>query len=62
MDHDTLRSSISFAGKFSPNFNLKDIISTYEGFFKEKKPKNMPDFQGEKKNANCQIFVISSSR
>jgi hypothetical protein len=39
MDHDTLRSSISFAGKFSPNFNLEDMISTYKGFFKEKKAK-----------------------
>jgi hypothetical protein len=61
MDHDTLRSSISFAGKFSPNFNLKDMISTCEGIFKEKKPK-FARFSREKKIRIARFFVISSSR
>jgi hypothetical protein len=47
MDHNTLRSSISFAGKFSPNFNPKNMTSTYEGFFKGKS-QILPDFEGKK--------------
>jgi len=44
----------------SPNFDLKNMISTYtKGFLVKKNDPNSPDFES---NQNLQIFMMSSSR
>jgi hypothetical protein len=49
------------SGEFSPNFNLKNMISTYTEGFHEKNGPSLPDFEGKKKR-NLAISMISSSR
>jgi hypothetical protein len=54
---EVTRSNVSFTSKFSPNFNMKNMISTYytsDFSWKKKRPK-FAKFQ-RKKNPNCQIF------
>jgi hypothetical protein len=52
-------SSVSFTGEFLPNFNLKNMISTYAKV--EKNGPNLSDFE-EKKIQISRIFMIGSSR
>ncbi len=47
-------SSVSFTGDFSPNFDLKNMIST--GFFMEENDPHSPDF--EELVFNRHIFMI----
>jgi hypothetical protein len=56
-----VKSSVSFTGEFSPNFDLKNMISPYTKDFSWKKNPNSPDFK-EYFFENRQIFMTSSSR
>jgi hypothetical protein len=47
-------------GEISPDFNLKNMISSCTKDFHGKIGLNLPDF--EEKKSNCEIFMISSSR
>jgi hypothetical protein len=40
-----VKSNVSFTGKFSPNFKLKNMISPIQGFFHGKNDPNSPDFE-----------------
>ncbi len=54
---------VSFTGKFSPNFNVKIMISTYtkDFFHGEKSGPNSPKFKF-KKIPNRQSLIITSRR
>jgi hypothetical protein len=45
------RTSVSFHGKFSPNFDLKNMILTYT-----------KDFSWEKRAQICQISIYENSK
>jgi len=56
--------NVAFAGEFSPNFDLKNVISVAytKRIFHGKKRLNSPEFEDLFIFSNRQIFMISSSR
>jgi len=54
----------ALGGEISPNFDLKNMSSTYTKDFSwgEKKELNSPDFEGKNKSHISRFFIISSSR
>jgi hypothetical protein len=57
----TVRISASFTGEFSPNFDLKIMISTYTKNFSPKNGYIEPDFRKKEfPNPYIFIFMISS--
>ncbi len=53
-------SSVVFGGEISPNFDLKNMISTFTKDFSMQKRAQI--HQISKKNQNRQIFMMSFSR